>query len=144
MGVVPALQLRYVTRSWCFCSWFLSEYFTPPLLLVSLPEKGNHNKLCCATSPYFPLPSLPLSISLSLYSHPHSFIIPTPGSQSPSLSVLPPLPFFLVKAVMALKDVCDVIQTDCSSVSGMPLPQLLPAAPHPPPPTSMLQSLLRQ
>lgn len=68
VGVVPALQLRYVTRSWCFCSWFLSEYFTPPLLLGSLPEKGNHNKLCCATSPYFPLLSLPLSISLSLFS----------------------------------------------------------------------------
>lgn len=37
------------------------------LLLGSLQEKGNHNKLCSATSPYFPLPSLSLTLSFSTY-----------------------------------------------------------------------------
>lgn len=126
---VPGSSLNI---SHCHCSWALSK------------RKGTI--INCAV-PHRPTSLYPLSsssstfLSLSLYSHPHSFILPTSGSQSPSLSVLPPPPFFPVEAVMGLKDVCDVIQTDCSCVSGMPLPQLLPAAPHPPPPTSILQSL---
>lgn len=109
-------------------------------LLGSLREKGNHNKLCSATSPYFPLPSpflfLPcLSLSLSLHSHPRGFIYLFIFSQPLALSLRPSIPCLryhllpssLVRVVMGLKDVCDVIQTDCRSVSGMPLPQLLPA-----------------
>lgn len=88
-----------------------------------------------------------LSPSLSILTHTVSvFFFSNSGSQClslDSLSLLPPSPCFPVRVVMGLKDVCDVIQTDCSSVSGMPLPPLLPAAPHPPPPTSILQSLFR-
>ena len=71
---------------------------------LSLPEKGNHNKLCTATSPYFPstllslfLPlSLPISLSspASLFSPTRfHFFLPQPvGSQCPYLChhLLPP------------------------------------------------------
>ena len=95
-----AAELRH-WYSWCFCPWFLSEYFTLPLLLGSLREKGSYNKLCSATSPYFPLSSslstyLSISLSLSLcFTHTVIFFV-TSGSQPPSLrlsvSPIPPPP----------------------------------------------------
>lgn len=122
----------------------------------ALWEKGNHNKLCSATSPYFPLPlSLFLYLTyislypcLSVLTYTVSFYsnlwlsVSVPWFLVSAL--LPPPPYFPVRVVMGLKDICDVIQTDCSSVSGMPLPPFLPVpTPHPPPPTAILQSPFR-
>lgn len=39
LSIVPALQLRYVTESWCFCSRPFSEYFTTSLAPGFSPSK---------------------------------------------------------------------------------------------------------
>lgn len=147
MGVVPALRLCYVTDSWCFCPWFLCEYFTLPLLLGFLREKGSHNELCSATSPYFPLTSLflplCLHLSLSLYFHPHSFFFFLFFFQPPALCLRTSIPFlcsYLLPVgviVMGLEDVCDVIQTlqlcvrDAAPIAAASCPHLDHL--HPPP-----------
>lgn len=81
VGVVSALQLCYVTGSRCFCSWSLSEYFTLRFSPGrSLRRKGNHNKFCSATSPYFPPPSCSsssFSIHCISFSIPASLFSPT-------------------------------------------------------------------
>jgi len=128
-------------RSW---SWSLSQ------------SKGTringavpHRPTSHYPSLYLP-PSLHLSLSLSLSASlfsPTQFqgFLSTSGClclSLESLSLLPASLSFPVGAVMGLKDACDVIQTDCSSMSGMLLPPLLPAAPihlHPPPSCSQTQ-----
>lgn len=160
-SIAAALRHRepvflFLVLLWIFhtavCSWALSER-KGTIINCALPHRP--------TSHY--VPSLPPSFytykslypCLSILTHTgfsFFFFFSIPGSQCPSLnplSLLTPSPFFPVRAAMGLKNVCDVIQTDCSSVSGMPLPPLpplLPDAPpplHPPPPTSILQSLFR-
>lgn len=146
MGVVPALQLGYVTgesQRFCFPDPSLNISRRHPLARSLAPEalgeKGNRNKFRSATSPYFLLPPLSLSLSsCSISLSPASLFSPTqPLSTSvllPPRSISLPPPslsssLLQVRAVMALKDACDVIQTDCGGLSGM----LLGSSPLSPP-----------
>lgn len=143
MGVVPALRLCYVTDSWCFCPWFLCEYFTLPLLLGFLREKGSHNELYFALLPSnlsLP-PSLPTSLSLSLFSSTQFLFFFF--FQPPALCLRTSIPFlcsYLLPVgviVMGLEDVCDVIQTlqlcvrDAAPIAAASCPHLDHL--HPPP-----------
>lgn len=143
-SIAAALRHRetFLVLLWIFHtavrSWALSERKGTIINCALLRRPTSH----CSTSVSTYISLRPC---LSILTHTVSFFFFFFLSQRPSLdslSLLPPSPFFPVGAVMGLKDVCDVIQTDCSCVSGMPLPPLLPAAPshlHPPPSCSQTQ-----